>query len=66
MTPEDKAKLENRLLHLEQSLLRLEKAVQTYLLTQIEEALEERTDIITLLDLDMGLDQIEPKTPGLV
>ena len=66
MTPEEKAELENRLLHLEQSILRLEKAVQTYMLTQIEEALAEKATIITLLDTDLGLDQVEPRTPGLV
>lgn len=58
MTPEERAELENR-------LLRLEKAVNQLMLTQIEEKLEERGAIISLLDLDLGLDDME-RQPGLV
>ena len=59
MNKRERAELENR-------LLRLEKAVQSLMLNQIEERLEERNAIITLLDTDLGLDQVEPRTPGLV
>lgn len=59
MNKREREELENR-------LLRLEKAVQSLMLNQIEERLEERNAIITLLDTDLGLDQVEPRTPGLV
>jgi len=53
-------------LALENRLLKIERAVKQLMLNQIETKLEERGAIISLLDLDLGLDQAEPKTPGLV
>jgi len=49
-------------LDLENRLLKLEKAVQQLMLTQIETKLEERNVVIGLLDLD----DIEERQPGLV
>jgi len=49
-------------LDLENRLLRLEKAVQQLMLTQIETKLEERNVVIGLLDLD----DIEERQPGVV
>jgi len=64
MSEKERAKVERSKVELENRLLRLEKAIQELMIAHIGEKLEERGAIISLMDVD--LDDMEPRTPGLV